>query len=272
MELGDLMAEETPLPAACTETTSPGRTSARRTPSASRSWHQGEARVNASSGHGGRPRRGDDVARVPPGASEDVVVAQRLSSPARQDAHTPHETPGLTRTRSPTLQPRAPGPSCSISPAMSEPSRCGYSYFTFGSPRRAQRSRWFNATARTRTRTSRGPGSAISIDSRRRTSGPPCSRSTMPSVFMAASLEQTPVERATATARLDVPRRCGHGADRDVREERRERSAPSAGARRSRRLRRASRTFSGAALRAPSAGARRSRRPRRASRTCPWGA
>src|SRR5437867_1281120 len=91
-----------------------------------------------------------------------------------QYSHSPHVSPGFTTTRSPSSRSSTSSPTFAISPAMSLPRMCGRGSFRVGMPVRTNRSRWFSAHARTRTRTSDGPiaGSWKSV-TYSRTSGPP---------------------------------------------------------------------------------------------------
>ena len=171
-----IAALETPLPAACTSTVSPGahlRLVDEHLPGGEED-ERDRGRVGERERLGEREevRVGDVVeARVASlrALAEDFVALAEVVLPgealradaareAGADEHLVAELEGPER--------RAPGPRASIVPAMSAPRRCGYSCLRCGRPRRVQMSRWFSATARTRTRTSRGPGSGRSIVSR----------------------------------------------------------------------------------------------------------
>jgi hypothetical protein len=50
---------------------------------------------------------------------------QMCALPARQAGHSPHQSSGITVTRSPTAQPLTPAPSAEIVPDISWPSTAG---------------------------------------------------------------------------------------------------------------------------------------------------
>src|ERR1019366_825894 len=102
---------------------------------------------------------------------------QRGSRLARQNSHSPQETPEATRTGAPILKEESltPDPKASRVPEMSHPPMWGMGILGLpGRPSLTQMSRWFKAQDFTLTRTSPSWGWGSGMSAGFKTSRPPC--------------------------------------------------------------------------------------------------
>ena len=173
----------TPLPAACTRTSSPRRTPARATSmcQAVRKT-RGNAAPSSNDSDAGSGRTlaagsATNSACVPFWCSPIRRYSLQSGSwPERQASQRPHDVPGDTKIRSPGATPATPAPTSATIPEASHPGIIGSGSVTPGIPRRTQVSRWFIPAAFTWITTC--PASALGRGKSAisRTSGPPCLR------------------------------------------------------------------------------------------------